>query len=68
MRKNDPRKQAVAWLLRKHTTVRNRWLSDRLAMGHQTRVSQAVRAVGQAEVGQLVCLRETVEATPKITD
>ena len=68
LRKNDPRKQAVAWLLRKRTTARNRWLSERLAMGHETRVSQSVRAVAQAENGELLALRQVLEGTLTITD
>ena len=53
LRKNDGRKQVVAWLLRKYTTVRNRWLSEQLMMGHETCVSQSVRTVAQAEDGNL---------------
>ena len=68
LRKDDARKQAVAWLLRKHTTVRNRWLSEQLAMGHETRISQSVPAVAQAEGGELARLRQALQATPKITD
>jgi len=49
--KTDPRKQAVAWLLRKNTTVSNRWLSSQLNMGHEVNVSQAVRLVREAKAG-----------------
>ncbi len=66
--KNDVRKQVVVWLLRKRTTVRNRWLSEQSAMGHETRVSQSVRAVAQAQDGKLVCLRQALEKMLKITD
>jgi hypothetical protein len=61
-------KQAVAWLLRKHTTVRNRWLSEQLAMGPETRISQAVRAVARANDGELLSLPRALEETLKITD
>jgi hypothetical protein len=44
-RKTDPRKQVVAWLLRRETTARNRWISDRLYMGHEVNISQSVRRV-----------------------
>src|SRR5208283_2044945 len=66
LHKNDARKQVVAWLLRKHTTVRNRWLSVQLAMGHETRISQSVRAVAKAEDSDLLRLRQTLEKTLKI--
>ncbi len=68
LRKTDARKQVVVWLLRKRTTVRNRWLSEQSAMGHETRVSQSVRAVDSAQDGKLVCLRQALEEMPKITD
>jgi hypothetical protein len=35
----------LAWWLRQRTTVSLRWLSDRLAMGHFTRVSQGISVV-----------------------
>jgi len=60
LRKNDARNQVVAWLLWKRTTVRNRWPSERLVMGHE-RVLQSVRAVAQAQDGKLVCLRQALE-------
>jgi hypothetical protein len=37
-------------------------------MGHETRISQSVRAVAQAEGGELARLRQALQATPKITD
>lgn len=42
MRKGDCRKVLVAVLLRKNTSVGNRWLADRLAMGHTAGVSRLV--------------------------
>lgn len=62
------RKQVVAWLLRKYTTVRNRWLSEQLAMGHETRVWRSVRAVAETQGGQLLHLRQALEEMLKITD
>jgi REP element-mobilizing transposase RayT len=37
-----PEKVALAWWLRRRTTVSLRWGSGRLGMGHYTRVTQAV--------------------------
>ena len=42
MSKGAPEKTALAWWLRERTTVSLRWVSEALAMGHYTRVSQAV--------------------------
>ena len=43
--KSAPEKKVLAWWLRERTTVSLRWLSQWLAMGHFTRVSQAVSQV-----------------------
>jgi putative transposase len=40
----SPQKQAVAWLLKKHTTVTGVWISDRLKMGHRVNASRAISA------------------------
>ena len=37
-----PVKVVLAWWLRRRTTVSLRWVSDRLRMGHYTRVTQAI--------------------------
>jgi putative transposase len=42
MPKNAPEKTALAWWLRRETTVPLRWVAQTLAMGHYTRVTQAV--------------------------
>ena len=38
--RSAPEKQVLAWWLRERTTVSLAWLSERLAMGHYTRVSR----------------------------
>ena len=38
-------KQAVAWLLKKHTTVTGVWIAERLGMGHRVNTSRAVSAI-----------------------
>ena len=44
--KSAPEKVVLAWWLRRRTTVSLRWVSERLGMGHYTRVTQAI---GRAE-------------------
>ncbi len=41
--KNDVRKQAIAWLVRTQTTMRNDWVGTELGMGSRVSVYQAVR-------------------------
>lgn len=43
MRKADPRKAALAILLRKRTAVANGWIAERLAMGHASTVSRLIK-------------------------
>ncbi len=43
MRQCDPRKQALAWLIKTRTEVGDRWLIERLAFGHRSNVGRAVR-------------------------
>ena len=38
-------KRVLAWWLRQRTMVSLRWLSEHLAMGHFTRVSQAISQI-----------------------
>ena len=45
LRKNDGRKQALAWWLRKRTTVTSAWVAGRLEMGHISNIGRAVAAV-----------------------
>ena len=42
MPKSAPEKVVLAWWLRQRTTVSLRWVSERLVMGHFSRVSQAI--------------------------
>ena len=44
MRCNDPRKQALAWLIKRNTMVGDEWVTWELDMGHRTNVSRAVSA------------------------
>ena len=43
--KGAAEKVVMAWWLRQRTTVSLRWVSERLGMGHYTRVTQAIRRV-----------------------
>jgi putative transposase len=43
--KGQAEKQVLAWWLYGNTTVKRRWVAEHLAMGYETRVSQAVSAV-----------------------
>jgi hypothetical protein len=51
-------KVALAWWLRERTTVSLRWVSQRLGMGHYSRVSQAVSRMARKPSRKLAKLKE----------
>ena len=62
-RKGDPRKVALATLLRAHTAMNNEWVAKRLDMGHDKSVSRLIRqGRDQREVGK--CLRSLEQMLP----
>jgi REP element-mobilizing transposase RayT len=60
LKKTDERKQVLAWLVRRHTSVRNRWVCEKLRMGHEVNVSQSVRRVAEDQDQRLVTLRRRI--------
>ncbi len=53
MKANALEKQAVAWLLKTHTTVTGVWLSDRLCLGHPSNSSRALRKFRTETTGRV---------------
>jgi len=60
--KGAAEKTVLAWWLRRRTTVSLRWASERLGMGHYTRVTQAVSRANRKPGRKLRRLRETLLA------
>ena len=55
-RKGAWEKEVLAWWLCQHTTARRRWVSERLGMGDESRVAQAIgrlKRKGQPELERL---------------
>ena len=66
--RNAPEKEVLAWWLRQRTTVSLRWLSERLAMGHFSRVSQAISIVkrnSERKLERLKCKLIRLESEPQ---
>jgi hypothetical protein len=60
--KGQREKQVLAWWLYGRTTVKRRWLAERLAMGYETRISQAVAEVESSrEPGVLTLKKKLME-------
>lgn len=51
LRKGDERKILIAIVVRKHTSASNRWLAERLAMGHPAGVSRLITTWKQNGAG-----------------
>jgi hypothetical protein len=57
-------KVVLAWWLRQRTAVPLRWVSERLAMGHYTRVTQAVSRMNRRPGRRLQVLQRKLERLP----
>jgi hypothetical protein len=55
--KGAPEKLVLAWWVRRRTTVPLRWVSERLAMGHYSRVTHALSQVARKPSRKLQRLR-----------
>jgi hypothetical protein len=45
-------KYALAWLVRKNTSVRNSWIKERLHMGSATNFSAGIRRIEETRTGE----------------
>jgi hypothetical protein len=58
LRKNDHRKKVVAWLIRRNTSVANKWICENLCMGHASNLARHVKDVEESTDQVVVKLRE----------
>ena len=63
LKKTDARKRAVAWWVRSHSTMSNRWVAEALHMGHEMNASASVRLVREARGNELARMRRRLEKT-----
>jgi hypothetical protein len=56
--KGAPEKTVLAWWLRERTTVSLRWVGQTLAMGHYTRVTQAVSRMNRKPGRKLDAMKQ----------
>ncbi len=59
--KGAKEKRVMAWWLRRYTTLPRAWIAARLQMGHETRVTLAVRWVSAVRDRASVRLRKQIE-------
>lgn len=55
IRKGDPRKVAIAIIIKRHTSVSNLWMAERLGMGHDRSVSRLIKHGKSDETIQKLC-------------
>ena len=54
-RKGDPRKVALASVVKSNTSVSNEWISQRLEMGHNRSVSRLIRQGNESPKIKKLC-------------
>jgi REP element-mobilizing transposase RayT len=62
LRQNDWRKQGLAWLLRSSTVVSADWVIRKLALGHPSNVSRAMRAFQAGQGNAAAKIRRKLQA------
>lgn len=60
MKANQLEKQAVAWLLKTHTTVTGVWLSERLSLGHPSNSSRAIKQFRESTDKKIIEMKKTM--------
>src|ERR1700691_908680 len=63
--KGAPEKTALAWWVRERTTVSLRWVGQTLAMGHYTRVTQAVSRMKRRPGRKLEAMKQRLLKTER---
>ena len=58
LRKNDSRKQVIAWLLFKKTAMGQEWIAEQLGMGNRVNVSRAIKEVDESDKGEVLKWRK----------
>jgi hypothetical protein len=54
------KKQALVWLLKTYTTVREEWIAERLRMGHPVNASRAISRFNKAPDSETKQLKEVI--------
>ena len=64
MKSASPQKQALAWLLKTHTSVTGVWVARRLRMGHRSNLSRALQKFGKPKEAKMKSLkRKMIQCT-----
>src|SRR4030042_1829387 len=68
MKKSDPKKQVIAWLLKTKTSVPNIWIAEQLHMGFRTSISNAVKNIRENKNKELKNLHAILTNTLQLSD
>jgi len=56
-------KQALAWLMKKHTAVTGKWIAERIRMGHSSTASLAINRFARENSRTAIRLRNKLATT-----
>ena len=62
LRPSDPRKQALAWLIRTKSIVASSWIVRKLHMGHPSNISRGVNVFRTANLRKIKSLKRQLRA------
>jgi len=60
LKKGDDKKKAVAWLIRRNTSVKNEWISTRLRMGNVSNLSKYIKIFEDTADVELLRLKKAM--------
>jgi hypothetical protein len=61
MKKNEPLKQSLVWLLKTRTTMSNDWIDEQLSLGDRRNITRAVAAGRNRRSREMRSLRKRLE-------
>lgn len=67
LKKNDPRKQGIAWMVRSQTTMKSEWISSALTMGSRTSLYHAVKRFNQGSDRETQEVKRNLQKINRLT-
>ena len=61
LKKNDPRKKVLAWLIRRNTSVKNDWICSKLSMGRSSNLARHVGDVLRSKDAEIIRMLEMMK-------
>ncbi len=68
MPKGADEKALLAWLLRRHSSISNKWIAERLAMGRADCMSRYPKRIDETKDAQLIEMKERLREITRLRD